>query len=335
MVKSYSTDKKFSRWVNHEITFIKKNQKHMRNSDIAHVLRRTPASIAQKKYGLGLMKSKKWSKDEVIRNIKITANSLGRSPAEREIEPKMYQACIRHFGSFNSAKLSAGFAIRKHENRIENHQVSREFLYVLGAVSGDGHVRLYRSKSRTSGQVILKVKDKDFSGQFKSSLEKWSGCNASLVEMPNGFYLTTLSSLSAAEIIRNFDLNEVLSMSLELQLSFAGGLFDSEGGVVATNLNQRKNAKRWIHFYNSDRNIIHIVNTILNKIGIKHSIRSRVHSGFGSKRVQYEVLIYGKQNLMKFWGNIGFSILRKQKNLEDAINSYGVKKYGEKTRSRL
>ena len=65
-----------------------------------------------------------------------------------------------------------------------------------------------------------------------------------------------------------------------------------------------------------------MVSFLLYNFKIMHKIKSRVHSGFGSKKVQYRLLIYGKENLEKFYKYIGFSIKRKQEELIKTLNSY-------------
>lgn len=47
-----------------------------------------------------------------------------------------------------------------------------------------------------------------------------------------------------------------------------------------------------------------------------------MHSGFGSKKIQYEINIYRLKNLFYFYKNVGFSIARKQNKLKQVINSY-------------
>ena len=95
--------------------------------------------------------------------------------------------------------------------------------------------------------------------------------------------------------------------------------------MIGTNLDEMGKAKRWIHFSNSNKIIIKSVISILNNLKISHKIRKRVHSGFGSHKIQYEVLIYGKENIEKFYKEVGFSIKRKRRKLSEVINSYGRK----------
>ena len=60
--------------------------------------------------------------------------------------------------------------------------------------------------------------------------------------------------------------------------------FDSDGGIVGNNLDYRGKAKRWIHFSNSNKEIIDLVSNLFKEFGLKYFIKSRIHSGFGSKR---------------------------------------------------
>lgn len=314
--------KKCSRWKKEEIDFLKQNYKHMTASKIANKLNRTHGSVARKKYELKLTKQKSWSKEETIKELKYLAKKLNCSPSARDL-PILYQACLKYFGSFNKAKELAGLGVKKYKNIVKNKKLTKELAYILGTVSGDGWINLRKEKGRSGGIIGLKVKDKDFSLEFKTMLEKWSGCDVKFSEMLDGFYYVRLYSVSAVEIIKNFNLKKILFASQKKQSLFTKGMFDSEGGIIGKNLDKRVKAKRWIHFSNSDEYLIDIVSSLLSNFNIKHSIKSRIHSGFKSKKIQYEILIYGLENLTKFKDNIGFSIKRKQEKLIKVINSYG------------
>jgi len=100
-------------------------------------------------------------------------------------------------------------------------------------------------------------------------------------------------------------------------------LYDSVGSVSAYNLNNPKKAQRDIRFFNSDKKLINLVKKTLRKLDIKEvKVYSRVHSGFGSKKTQYTLTIFGQENLSIFYKQIGFSIQRKQDKLKSCLESY-------------
>jgi len=196
-------------------------------------------------------------------------------------------------------------------------KITKEFAYILGVIYGDGYCRSRKS----GGEIILKVKDEDFAIYFKNCLEKWSGLKAKL-KCKDDFFHTVLYSKERADFVLNFKLNSILKAQKEIQFNFLSGLFDSDGGILGKNLKNRRIAKRWIHFSNNNKEIIDLVSTILNKQKIKYFISSRIHSGFGSKKLQYEIKIYNLKDLFYFYNNIKFNIGRKQKKLKEVINSY-------------
>jgi len=85
----------------------------------------------------------------------------------------------------------------------------------------------------------------------------------------------------------------------------------------------------------SREKIIVIVSRLLKDFGINHKIKSRIHSGFGSKKLQYEIQIFGLENFKKFYKNIGFSIKYKKDKLLEVINSYEKFRKREKYQERV
>ena len=196
-----------------------------------------------------------------------------------------------------------------------------EFAYVLGVVKGDGFTRVRRGKWRSSGEIGLKVNDKDFAEAFKENLESFAGRGVKIFEK-NGRHHVYLYSIHYADFIQNFNLKEVLKWDLSSKHSFLRGLFDSDGGIIGQNLENRRKAKRWLHFSNNNLEIVNIVATIFKELELKYSISKRIHSGFGSKKLQYEIKIYNLKDMFYFYNNIGFFIVRKQNKLKEVIGSY-------------
>jgi len=261
-----------------------------------------------------------WSQDKIIRELKRIAKMLGHSPSTRDVDQTLYQASRRFFDSFNKAKEVAKLKI----NPIKYHQINKnakkwsiDLSYILGVIEGDGY---YRKRKRSS-EIILKVEDKDFAQEFRKRIQRWSGIQPKCWTKDKNFYVA-LYSVSAVNIIQQLDLNKINARNKKIKSNFLRGMYDSEGGVAGLHLNQRKIACRWIHFSNSDKKIIKLVNSLLKNFKIQFKTRSRIHSGFDSKKLQYEILIFGLENFEKFYKNIKFSIERKNKKLLQVINSY-------------
>lgn len=205
---------------------------------------------------------------------------------------------------------------------MKSNSSSSVFAYVLGVVYGDGYVRVRKSKYRTGGEIVLKVKERNFSLNFKKCLEQWSKRKAKLKKEKDGRYGVYLYSKPHAEQIQRFKMGSIINLKYNFQNSFLRGLFDSDGGIVGKNLKHRNKAKRWLHFYNNNKNLIRLIKLIFNERRLKYSIKSRIHSGFGSKKIQYEIKIYSLKDINYFYKNIGFSIPRKQKLLKQVVESY-------------
>lgn len=245
---------------------------------------------------------RKWNKKEVIKELRLRARELRHSPSVSEVPSYLYGASYHKFGSFNKAKLATNLSINKVKyNPIKNsaYNVSKEFAYILGVVYGDGHCKLYKNKHGTSGVISLAVRDQDFALNFKRILENWSGLKAKYRLNKRMFHEVTLNSVDACRIIKNFDLDSMLGWKKESQSEFLKGLFDSDGGIIGKNLDKRKYAKRWLHFSNNNKILIELVRSILDKLQIKYSLTKRIHSGFGSKKWQYEIKIYNLKGMFK------------------------------------
>lgn len=267
----------------------------------------------------------KWSKKLIILGLKIITKSIGHSPSAREIQPILYQACLRYFGGFNKAKVAAGLRINKIKHNSlpkTSYKPSKELSYIFGVMIGDGNCFYTKSKHGTTGGLILRVKDKDFALNFKKALKVWSGLPVSFSLGSNNLYHVRLCSVEASKFIKSYKLDDVKSLNRVYKCYFLKGLFDSEGSITGKNLSQRSKAARWVGFYNCKENTISLVSHLLKEFEISHKIRSRIHSGFGSTKLQYELLIYGRNNLIKYSHHINFSIRRKQKILKEVLASY-------------
>ncbi|MCX6741779.1 MAG: hypothetical protein NTX24_01215 [Candidatus Pacearchaeota archaeon] len=314
---------KAQHWTKKEINFLKKEYKS-KNKTLSQNLDRTIGAIAKKKYQLELKHSNKWTEEEIILELKNLNKKIGHSPSVREVSQKLYQATLRFFGSFNNAKNKANLKTSRpkhHQIKKDIKKVTKELAYILGVIHGDGYCYIRKSKLRTSAIIGLHVKDKDFADNFKEVLGRWSGIKAKEYNNHSEHYVA-LYSIDCAKIIKDVNVKNVLRQNRQVRIYFLRGMYDSEGGVIAKNLECRRKAKRWIHFSNSKIKTINLVKTCLDSLCITYKIRPGVHSGFGSKRQQYELLIYNKEGMRNFYKYVGFSIKRKQKELVTLINSF-------------
>ena len=272
----------------------------------------------------------RWGKNKIIKELVGLSIVLGHSPSAAEAGPALFQACRRYFGSINRAKIQAGLKISPLKHHVINpgaKTITRDLGYVYGVLKGDGYYRIVVKPQRTSAEALLKVKHYGFAKEFESRIKKWAGVSPKFYKKHDEFYVV-LYSIDAVKIIESISFEKIRKASKKIKAEFLKGLYDSDGGVTGTNLDNRSNTCRWIHFSNRDKEIIRVVGDILKEFKIDHKIRSRVHSGFNSKKLQYELLIFGLQNFEKFYKNIGFAINDKNKKLLEVIRSY--EKYRKK-----
>lgn len=273
---------------------------------------------------------KKWDRYKIIEALQEISQKLSHSPSAREAGGAIYQVCRLYFGSFNKAKRAAGLTTvpLKHHRLNKNATILNEDLaYILGVKRGDGYWRKRITPQRTSGEIGFNVKNLDFAKEFEKRLKRWSGIQPKIWEKDGKFYVM-LYSIDAVNAAQEISLKAILTSNKRVKADFLKGLYDSEGGVLGKNLDRRKFACRWIHFSNSNKETILTVSRLLKDFGIKYRVKTRIHSGFGSKKLQYEILIFGLENFKKFYKNIGFSIEYKKDKPLEVINSY------EKSRKR-
>ena len=278
----------------------------------------------------------RWNRNKVIAALKEIAQKLNHSPSIKEVGPVLYQVCQLYFGSFNKAKKVARLAIVPQHHRLNKNAtiLNEDLAYILGVKRDDGYWRKRITPQRTSGEIGFNVKNLDFAKEFEKRLKRWSGIQPKIWEKDGKFYVM-LYSIDAVNVAQKISLKEILTSNKKIKANFLRGLYDSEGGVLGKNLDRRQFAYRWIHFSNSNKETILIVSKLLKDFRINHKIKSRIHSGFGSKKLQYEILIFRLENFEKFYKNIGFSIKYKKDKLLDVINSYEKHRKREKYRERF
>ena len=191
----------------------------------------------------------------------------------------------------------------------------------MGVVEGDGYITLRRTK----GNIGLEVNDRDFALCFKDKLEKWSGLKVKfkITEGQNTRFIVTLHSLRAAQYLKSFDIYCLTNAEENIKSMFLRGFFDAEGGVSGSNLKTPRIATRFIAVFNSDKKLILFVKNLIESLNIKvQNIDIKIGSGFNKNGIYYRLRIGSKENLIKFKQRIGFSIERKNKKLDEVLNSY-------------
>lgn len=100
-----------------------------------------------------------------------------------------------------------------------------------------------------------------------------------------------------------------IMMSNELLSGFLSGIFDCDGSVVS------KGNGSYLEYSTTSRMIAQQIQTSLLRFGILSKVRERKPSkkGFAGKKLKYEIIIRGRENLEAFKKYIGFTLEKAEK----------------------
>jgi intein-encoded DNA endonuclease-like protein len=209
---------------------------------------------------------------------------------------------------------------------------SRALSYIIGANIGDGC-------TLTKGWYVkLEVTDFDFASSFNTKMASlFSRTNPNKILTRNEvnrlpMYVVKYSSKQLAKLLR-LPLRKLLELAFAFPREFLRGFFDAEGHVDV-------GAERIFGFHagaeNSDRVLLTKVRSLLQKeFGIDSRINRKRKSGslkvirgksFKMRRTSYSLAIRRLEDLHKFDRQVGFSIVRKDLKLKDALAI--LQKYG-------
>ena len=192
-----------------------------------------------------------------------------------------------------------------------------ELGYIIGVLLSDGNKQ----------RALLRVRDKDFAENYAKALKCVLGEEYQIKE--KDFYEVSARGSVLVYIIQS-KLWKVIGFIYTKD--FLQGLFDGDGSV---NVTASKRFRIAVSFTNSNFELIDFVNMLLQ---VKYGIRTRINTICKDgqiihiKNKEYKVketrqiIIYRKEDIRKFFNEIGFRIRRKQKKLFDALlvqNKYG------------
>lgn len=220
---------------------------------------------------------------------------------------------------------------RKREERpiIFNYSLG----YVVGVLVGDGSISRWRDyhyfdergqqvpKAKATRIVPrfrygfqLQCKDKDFAETFARHLQEVTGRDVSpypikhkpVTEMagnklskPYTFhgFRVQLTHKELYDKIKPLTegLSWIKDADIEVRRGFLRGIVDSDGGVTK---------RPRVHLTNKDVNLLHLVRSLLDELGIKGHI-----CPMGTL---FRLWIHSRENVKRFFKTIGFSIQRKK-----------------------
>lgn len=192
--------------------------------------------------------------------------------------------------------------------------LSLELGYILGVIYGDGCISVKQRR------VILSAIDYDFVLTFKKTLEKWSDFRArfysrkiktdNVIKNRKSQWVSYIDSIEAAQFLKKFNIKNILSSSEKIRCAFLRGFFDSEGSIDKDNT---------ILAYNTDTELIYFIQELLNSIEINSRIKTYKIRNLNGKEIDYYHIKINKDDRLKFYNQIGFSIERKQCKLRNYI----------------
>jgi intein-encoded DNA endonuclease-like protein len=208
---------------------------------------------------------------------------------------------------------------------IELLRPSEELAYVIGVKVGDGYVARRRRavKSYNRVRIGLKVKDREFAAEFGRCLAKVLGRQPIKPKYSSGKYVAEVRSQTLYELLKkpvDLDgLKKYIEHCERCMAAFLRGFIDSEGSVDKSG---------HIRITNTDYELLEYVKDLLKRLGIestgpkpKHQqgTVARFRNGNYKRRKDgYYIYIRAGSNI-NFYKNIGFTIERKQKRLENYI----------------
>ncbi|MCD6189481.1 MAG: DNA endonuclease [Thermococcus sp.] len=216
-------------------------------------------------------------------------------------------------------------------NRIKvvNLEPSPSLAYIIGVYFGDASVNIYGNYKY---RVRLKVVDKEFAKAFARALKE-IGANPCMgyennATRSNRWYVE--SNSKALYMFLKQPKEKLFEVAREYPKEFLRGFFDSEGHVYVD-----KNTFRsaYIAAYNYDLDVLDFSQELLSSLFIHSKIWVSKRAGtpviirsekYSYKSNLYELRIYRVESVMKFALEIGFTIQRKQKKLNEWLQHRGL-----------
>ena len=214
---------------------------------------------------------------------------------------------------------------------IEFLEPSEELAYVIGVRMGDGYMY-----GKNNGAVIgLEVKDREFAVEFGQCLAKVLERKPIKTRYRNyvGKYVVEVYSQTLYELLKKpVDLDRLkkyIEHSERCKAAFLRGFADSEGYV---------DKRGYIIISNTDYDLLTYVKDLLKHLDIESTgpwtkrqqgktfYDPKMMKRYMHKKDEYYIYIGAGSNI-NFYRNIGFTISRKQKRLENYVKKHQTRKH--------
>jgi len=237
----------------------------------------------------------RWKQEEINNLKKLVSTGVPVSDIAKQFGRKYYSVASKsNRMGIKHPYLSPSF----------KPEISTELAYILGAWFGD----------RTSPKKLgIFVNDEDFALKFHMYLEKILNRKINIKKYGNRFFVQRIDK-DFAEWIRNKSLDEIkefIKSGGDIAIAnFLSGFFDAEGTVI----------KRYAQVTQKRKEILEICKELLTKLNISSSLFRENRED--ESESYYILRIQKLSSLINFYNEVGFSILRKQKNLREVIRTH-------------
>ena len=206
--------------------------------------------------------------------------------------------------------------------RFVNLEPSPSLAYVIGVYFGDASVGVHGNYKY---RLRLKVVDKKFAEAFARALKK-VGANPRIYEESDGRRkrFVTEATSKGLYCLLNRPKDALFEIARTHPTEFLKGFFDSEGTFNFDS----KRRYGYLSASNYDTEVLEFCRELLKEIGIESHITLTKKKGtkvkIWGKEYEYssdlyEIRIYRKENIFKFYQLIGFTIHRKQQLLREYL----------------
>ncbi len=194
------------------------------------------------------------------------------------------------------------YSCKRSPRHVKLPSKENEFLLrFIGMLHGDGNM--------FNKRILITEKDKDFCDKISQLFERVFAIALNIFydKNRNSHYCHVKNSIIFRYLVEVLEVPKqsvrkkiylpiyMKKLGLKFQKEYVGGLYDAEGWVTSRQAH--------IGLSITNKNIIDFVSEILTRCGIKHtkSFRDR------RENIEYEIHIYGKDNLKKFQEKISFT----------------------------
>ncbi|AIF69161.1 hypothetical protein PAP_03710 [Palaeococcus pacificus DY20341] len=213
-----------------------------------------------------------------------------------------------------------------NKTKALNLHPSSALAYIIGVYFGDGSILATGYKYR----FRLKAIDKEFVEKSAEYLRK-IGANPTRGYEENKSrsdrWYVEVASKSLYKFLKQ-PKEKLFDVAREYPEEFLKGFFDSEG-TISWN---RKHQSLFISASNYDLEVLELCRELLGTIGIYSKIYLSKKAGtpvkirgekYQYRQNFYEIRIYRRDSIVKFYSQIGFTITRKQEKLKSILQELG------------